>query len=297
MKSFVKYLVLLPFVLLDKVTFNGESILWRCANSVISDDAKFRLSKHVVFGLVARKNSHTGFKINTYLNALNFKSEIADRFANKLIANLPNFESQLGQDCFVDTLFGEKNEGVFVEVGVGDGKNISNTYFLEKHRNWTGLLCEPATKFQDSIRAYRRAALVTDAVYNETGLEVAFTEYVGNEELSTLAAQNVPDSHGQMDTRTYPVKTISFNDLYEQYLKDKRIDYLSLDTEGSELIILKSINLEGIDISIISVEHNYDEIKLDQVTQLLERFGYVEVLQGVFEFDAMFVKRNLIESL
>ena len=51
--------------------------------------------------------------------------------------------SQDNQDKFVDQYFKQKRNGVFLEVGAGDGIVFSNSLFFERERNWTGLLIEP----------------------------------------------------------------------------------------------------------------------------------------------------------
>lgn len=296
MKTIIKKLFRLPFLFLNKVKVNKESLLWKYSYEVLSDKDKLRLSKKALFTLMTHRSPGKGFKIVSYLNALNYDTPLVNNFAVNFIENLQLFESQLGQDCIVDTIFNQKKAGVFVEIGVGSGKNISNTYFLEKYRNWTGVLCEPSKKFHDSITKTRKAILVKDAIYDKSGLEINFNEVVGNEELSTLSNYKPSDSHNRTAVKVYLVKTISFNDLYKKYLEKKKIDYLSVDTEGSELIILGAIDFNKIDISVISVEHNYDKNKLDEISSLLDRFGYIEILPGVFEFDAIFVKRGIEQT-
>ena len=51
--------------------------------------------------------------------------------------------SQIGQDRFIDEFFNKKENGFFVDVGANEGVRISNTYFLEKVRNWKGICIEP----------------------------------------------------------------------------------------------------------------------------------------------------------
>ena len=50
--------------------------------------------------------------------------------------------SQLGQDKFIDEFFGKKEKLTFLDVGAHDGVTISNTFFLEKNRNWNGICIE-----------------------------------------------------------------------------------------------------------------------------------------------------------
>lgn len=293
MNRSLRTIFLSPFLILDSIRWKGESLLWRCIDNTFTNDAKLRLGKQALLAQLSRRNPEKRFKIVAYLNSYSHDTTLAERFADNLIKNLMKFESQLGQDCIVDTILSGNRGGVFVEVGVGDGTKISNSYFLEKHRGWSGVLCEPSVKFHDSIRQNRSALLVTEAVFDKSDLELGFSEVIGSEELSTLSDQVITDSHDRSSVLNYKVRTISFNDLYNKYLKGKTIDYLSVDTEGSELAILKAIDFDNIDISIISVEHNYDKAKLDQISSLLGRHGYVPVLPGVFEFDAIFAKDEI----
>jgi len=297
MKNFLKKIIGVPFAISHRIKVNKESLLWVYANDKLNDPEKLRLGKKALFTLISHRSAPKGFKIISYLNALNDHSELADRFAENMIDQLPFLESQLGQDCMVDTILNKKNNGLFIEIGVGDGKHISNTYFLEKYRNWTGVLCEPSIKFHDNIVQQRSAQLVKKAVFDRSGLELKFSEVDGNEELSTLTEFKKSDTHDRSKDKEYPVQTISFNDLCKEYLPGKKIDYLSIDTEGSELQILSAIDFSAIDISIISVEHNYEKSKLEALTTLLNKWDYTELLPGVFEFDAIFAKNKNGRSL
>ena len=48
--------------------------------------------------------------------------------------------SEHGQDLYVDSLFFNRTNGFFVEIGAFDGETASNTLYLEKNRGWDGLL-------------------------------------------------------------------------------------------------------------------------------------------------------------
>ena len=47
------------------------------------------------------------------------------------------------QDLYVTYKLRDKREGFFVEFGATDGVLLSNTYYLEKHLDWDGILSEP----------------------------------------------------------------------------------------------------------------------------------------------------------
>ena len=64
--------------------------------------------------------------------------------------NHKDSKAQLMQDLFVDYVLNKKN-GLFVEVGACNGLVHSNTYWLEKNRNWNGILCEPASFWHEEL--------------------------------------------------------------------------------------------------------------------------------------------------
>ena len=51
------------------------------------------------------------------------------------------------------------------------------------------------------------------------------------------------------------VSTISLNDLLDEYKAPNLIDYMSIDTEGSEFDIIKNFDFSKRKINIISIEH------------------------------------------
>ena len=62
------------------------------------------------------------------------------------------------------------------------------------------------------------------------------------------------------------VDTISLNDVISKYFDGTKIDYMSVDTEGSELLILKHFDFPRYAPKVVTVEHNFtdDEKELGQ---------------------------------
>src|SRR5580765_8933494 len=65
-----------------------------------------------------------------------------------------------------DFFHGERN-GVFVDVGAGDYRKLSNTYYLESELGWSGLAVDPLKQFEADYLRYRprtrfRAFFVSD---------------------------------------------------------------------------------------------------------------------------------------
>jgi len=201
---------------------------------------------------------------------------------------LPSARGQLLQDIFAVLASHGKREGTFVEVGVGNGRDISNTYLLEKELDWSGVLVEPNVSSHDSIRKLRRANLETRAAASRSGLKLVFEEVTDVGELSRLSGVK---GHfvDASKIKKYEVETITLNEVLNAADMPNRIDFMSLDTEGSELDILEGLNLDRYVFGALAIEHNFNQEKMVSLRRLLLPRGYHQVFENISSFDAWFV--------
>ena len=66
-------------------------------------------------------------------------------------------KSQIFQDLLVLYFTGLKKNGFFLDIGAGDGVNISNTFILEKNFNWNGIVCDPLPTWHKSLEINRKS--------------------------------------------------------------------------------------------------------------------------------------------
>jgi FkbM family methyltransferase len=199
-------------------------------------------------------------------------------------------KGQLFQDLWALWVSGEKRGGYFVEVGAADGVKLSNTYYLETVAGWTGLLAEPNPRFAEPLK--RRSCQVSNlCVSSRTGQRLPFMA-VGKGELSRLAGINPGDGHEQRrlaDFQEVEVETITLNDLLVRHDAPRRIDYLSVDTEGAELDILRAFDFDRWDVRAITVEHNFTPAR-EALHELLTANGYERRFPELSRFDDWYVK-------
>jgi hypothetical protein len=114
--------------------------------------------------------------------------------------------------------------------------------------------------------------------------------------LSTLASHLGDIDHATKSRNekytTYKVDSISLRDLLVQHSAPKVIDYISIDTEGSELEILRGFNFEEFDVKIITVEHNYTS-RREQLQDLLIKNGFIRIFSEISNCDDWYVNTQV----
>src|SRR5262249_23334960 len=158
-----------------------------------------------------------------------------------------------------------------------DGVTLSNSYMLETEFGWTGIVVEPSRRFGPKLAGSRRCAIDTRCVWSGSGEKLTFAEVTNLVENSTLEQFVTVDSCERSDAIKYTIETVSLNDLLEQHGAPTEIDYLSIDTEGSEFEILKACDFSRWRFSVITVEHNYVTAKRNAIYNLLTTNGYTRV--------------------
>lgn len=195
--------------------------------------------------------------------------------------------SQFKQDLFV--LFISKNwpQKTFMEIGVGDGIEISNTYLLESQNGWEGVLIEPNREFVDSIRKSRSARHIEAALTTRDIGEVEFFTGKRGVFASLLQTESVSEE------ASYRVKSIPVSKVFSDYKRDD-LSFLSLDIEGNEDEIIIELMKMDCKPFIIIVEHNYDLVKSYRIEQSLKENSYKLLLRSISEVDYWFVRSDKI---
>lgn len=184
--------------------------------------------------------------------------------------------SQLGQELWVLERCSFKRGGYFVEFGATNGILLSNTWLLEKDFGWHGICAEPNPKFFEELKSNRLCIVSPACIGSRTGDEV---EFVFADVFGGMVSDIDKDEHSHtrgaylQESGSVRLVTVSLHDFLIQNEAPKRIDYLSIDTEGSEFSILESFPFDQWDIRHITVEHNHTPHR-QLIRELLESNGY-----------------------
>jgi FkbM family methyltransferase len=159
----------------------------------------------------------------------------------------------LNQDELVWAYFGRRRDGFFIEVGANHPREGSQTWLLEQN-GWRGMLVEPQERlFQQLCNQRPRARVIRAACSGPE--KVGFADlHIPNESLNGFATleRNV-DDFGICYTHTERVEVVTLDSLLAQTGQPK-VDFVSIDTEGTELDVLRGFNLDTYRPTLILLE-------------------------------------------
>lgn len=211
------------------------------------------------------------------------------RFLAFCAAHQSSAHGQLLQDLWVRFETDDLRDGYFVEFGAFDGVTHSSTYGLERSFDWHGIVAEPNPAMEPLLRQNRTCSVDMRAVWTESASHLELL-VVADPELSTLSHLTVDDHHSDeraSDRSTVSVETVTLEDLLTAHDAPRDIDFLSVDTEGSELDILRTFDFSKRRIRLVAVEHNFrtSEAALDT---LMMNHGYERRFRELSSFDAWY---------
>jgi FkbM family methyltransferase len=169
-----------------------------------------------------------------------------------------SFPGQADQDLLAYLYFRGKRSGFFLDIGAHDGRTYSNSYVFEQ-LGWQGACVEPLPPVFEQLKQNRRCDCYQAALSDQSASAAGFIYAVGVDTLSGLESKLAPGhkdwivrEQGRAERIT--VKTITFDELMSHYPDIHRIDFLSLDVEGAEMDILKTIDFNTYQFGLIAVE-------------------------------------------
>lgn len=215
-----------------------------------------------------------------------------------IMNNLEKSKSQLQQDLLVSYIaenFPNHISKFFVEFGGTNGIELSNTYFLETSLEWKGIIAEPGKIWHRQLLENRKCSIDLRGVVGGIEKKMIFSEY-DEPELSRIRPSNGAQL-GSHISKSYEIETVSLEALLRFWNAPFSIGYLSMDTEGSELEILRNLDFDSYNFQIVTVEHNFLEQNSKGLQELMYSKGYIEIYPEVSEWEHWFLSESLHELM
>ena len=201
------------------------------------------------------------------------------------------FQGQVMQDIWALYELDAKRDGYFVDFGATNGTTMSNSMVLERHFDWKGIVAEPNPTFHEALFRARSCHISTKCVHSATGETMDFI-CAARPMFSRLeaASDGLEFEEGGIDNRL-AVDTITLNDLLDEYDAPAVIDFISIDTEGSELDIMSKFDFSPRHVRLFAIEHNHEE-RRDAILELMTAQGYVRRFPELSKFDDWYIHQD-----
>ena len=185
-----------------------------------------------------------------------------------------DYFGQWETDKVIENYFKKDYVGIAVEVGAANGIKGSNTYYFEK-KGWTVLCIEPNKEFSESLEKYRKFNLYY-ACSDKSYIDTLKIFKIGEKNIMTSVTSLNPDdrlveSHKDLINQTYEteVEVTTLTDILKNKVDNTpfsqitKIDFISIDTEGTELDVLKGFDFKHFDVGLFVVENNFDDKEIE----------------------------------
>tara|TARA_B110000037_G_scaffold186981_1_gene217278 strand:+ start:1688 stop:2431 length:744 start_codon:yes stop_codon:yes gene_type:complete len=185
------------------------------------------------------------------------------------------FYSQQDEDKYIIQylLKNKISDGTYLEVGAFNGVSYSNTKTLEDYFNFSGILIEPQERLFNNIKNYRSTTkneLYNCAVTNKDSPTISF---IGNNGEAGITDSINTDISKFGWTESYQVPNRRMKDILNNS-KFEYIDFMIIDVEGSELLLLESIDFNFPIFCIIIEAHSTEQEKNKIFGELLKKNGF-----------------------
>jgi hypothetical protein len=170
-----------------------------------------------------------------------------------------NYYSQANQDKWICEETNFKKNGYFIEIGAYDGIQTSNTFFLEKNLNWSGICIEAEPTIFTNLIKNRNCKNIFSAVSNKNGKCFFYGDSICEDGIGNEV----------------PMKTL--NSILEENDCPKIIDYISIDIEGHEFSVLEIFDFNKWHINRMTIEHNLylnGPEQKDKIFNLMSKNGF-----------------------
>lgn len=222
------YLNVIPVLLKSAFTESLSHVL-PCILLTSWDEFDYSLLTDATYNELIQKLN----KAKLHLSLDYYKSQIY-KYIPKSYSHVDNKNSPL--DYKLNALFNKEN-GFFIELGANNGLIQSNTAFFEFYKGWKGILVEPSKNAYEECVKHRPNSIC----YNFACVD---NDYTSDEIVGDFNGNLMSSVHGSrlQSNSLVSVKTTTLEKILDAS-KIQQIDFLSLDTEGFELTVLKGLNL------------------------------------------------------
>jgi FkbM family methyltransferase len=204
--------------------------------------------------------------MNPLLACKKSRRNLRESFKTYLMRRYVRSWSDQFEDLILDSYF-HRSTGFYIDIGANDPVNISNTYRFYR-KGWRGIAVEPNPLLHARALKIRPRDINLNVGIAAEETTLRFYEAKIHQTSSFVEAQVPPEKRARViDVPCYRLST-----LIEKYAPNEQIDFMTVDTEGMDLEVLKTFPWETKRPTIVVVETGPAQKK--DIVSAMKYWGY-----------------------
>ena len=188
--------------------------------------------------------------------------------------------SQEGEDMILRRIFSKQQQGFYVDVGAHHPKRFSNTYYFYK-KGWCGINIDAMPGSMTPFNKIRPRDINIEKPISDK--KQILTYYAFDEPAINGFSKELSKERSEQQKYTVEftkeIETTTLEELLDDKLtKTQEIDFLSIDVEGLDFMVLKSNNFDKFKPKVILIEileSSLQDIENNEISKFLKQYGYV----------------------
>ena len=206
------------------------------------------------------------------------------------------YYGQFGEDKIMASFFDDAYKGTCIDVGASDGIFGNNTYYFEK-KGWKTLCIEPIPESFDKCSKIRNNCInccISDVDKDDEQFIIFKLNDNNTDAISSLKPDiRLISSHSHLikESTQIKVKCKRLTTVLNEIQFDKIIDFISIDTENTELDVLKGIDFDTYFVKYLLIENNFED---NEIEDYLKTKGFIKFKRNVV--NDFYVNQLLLDS-
>lgn len=219
-----------------------------------------------------------------------FKQSVRTVFMtlNTKIFNSNNITfSQSGEDIILRNIFIDKSDGFYVDIGAFHPVIVSNTHYFHTFKNWRGINLDARPNSMKLFNKLRPNDINLEIALSDEESELTFYFFDDSSTMNTFSKEFIIENNMQDKVqKEIKIKTKRLDDTLDKHLpQNTKIDFMSVDAEGLDLMILQSNNWNKYRPTILIVETSLQSVSQlgdSDVVKFMESKNY-EIISVIYQ--------------
>lgn len=207
--------------------------------------------------------------------------------------------SQEGEDMILRRLFENQQTGFYVDVGAHHPKRFSNTYYFYQ-KGWHGINIDAMPGSMKAFESIRPKDINIEKPVSDK--KQILTYYAFNEPALNGFSKELSEQRDGVGNYfikfTKDIETATLEEILDQNLpKNQQIDFMSIDVEGLDFMVLKSNDFDTYKPKVVLIEileSSLSDIENNEIAEFLKQYGYTIYAKAVNT--VFFIEKNFLES-